>query len=138
MSQIALTFAIAMIGVLASMLIGLPLPWLLGPIFSCFFAALVGMRLVGIHSLNESMRTILGVAVGATLTPQVVATFPAMWTTLILVPTMILCIGVLGIPYFAKLWRYDLTTAYYAACLVACRTCSSWVRKLAVTSVRSR
>lgn len=114
MSQIALTFAIAMIGVLVSMLIGLPLPWLLGPIFACLFAALVGVRLVGIRSLNESMRTILGVAVGATLTPQVVATFPAMWTTLILVPIMILFIGALGIPYFAKLWRYDLTTAYYA------------------------
>jgi membrane AbrB-like protein len=60
------------------------------------------------------MRTILGVAVGATLTPAVLATFPAMWPTLLLVPLMIACIGFIGVPYFQRLCGYDFPTAYYA------------------------
>ncbi len=61
------------------------------------------------------MRTILGVAVGATLTPTVIAGFPSMWPTLLLVPAMVLIIGLLGVPYFQRLCDYDFPTAYYAA-----------------------
>ncbi len=64
--------------------------------------------------LNDAMRTILGVAVGATLTPAVIGTFPAMWPTLLLVPVMVLAIGVTGVPYFRSVWGYDQPTAYYA------------------------
>jgi membrane AbrB-like protein len=93
---------------------GLPLPWLLGPIAACLVAALFRVPLKGIGWLNDGMRTVLGVAVGATLTPAVLATFPSMWVTLVLVPVMVLCIGLVGIPYFRRVWGYDMPTAYYA------------------------
>jgi membrane AbrB-like protein len=69
----------------------------------------------GIKVLNDSMRTILGVAVGATLTPAVLASFPAMWPTLIMVPVMIALIAAIGVPYFQRLCGYDFATAYYGA-----------------------
>jgi membrane AbrB-like protein len=109
------TFGIALVGVALFHWIAMPLPWLLGPIFACLAAALAGVRLGGIKLLNESMRTILGVAVGATLTPAVLATFPAMWPTLVLVPVMIICIGAIGLPYFQRLCGFDFPTAYYSA-----------------------
>lgn len=114
MMPILNSFVIAALGVVAFHLLGLPLPWLLGPITACLAAALMGVPMRGIKPLNDSMRTILGVAVGATLTPAVLATFPSMWTTLILVPLMVFCIGLVGIPYFRRVWRYDFPTAYYA------------------------
>ncbi|HKK96540.1 MAG TPA: AbrB family transcriptional regulator [Marivita sp.] len=108
------TFAVALAGVALFHWLSMPLPWLLGPIFACLAAALFGAPLGGIGLLNESMRTILGVAVGATLTPAVLATFPAMWPTLLLVPVMVMCIGFIGVPYFQRLCGFDFPTAYYA------------------------
>ena len=108
------TFVIAGLGVAAFHVLGIPLPWLLGPMAACLIAALLGMRLQGKAPLNAAMRTILGVAVGATLTPAVIASLPGMWTTLILVPIMLAVIGFLGVPYFTRICGYDFPTAYYA------------------------
>ncbi|WP_375229648.1 AbrB family transcriptional regulator [Roseobacter sp. S98] len=107
-------FAVAATGVAAFHWLALPLPWLLGPIAACLIAALVRVPLGSLPTINAGMRTILGVAVGATLTPAVLASFPAMWPTLILVPVMIAVIGVVGVPYFQRFCGYDFPTAYYA------------------------
>jgi len=115
MMPVFYAFAFGLMGVAIFKLVGLPLPWLLGPIFACLFAALIGVPLKGVALLNDSMRTILGVAVGATLTPAVLATFPAMLPTLVLVPVMVVLIGLIGVPYFRKVCGYDFPTAYYSA-----------------------
>jgi membrane AbrB-like protein len=110
----ALTFAIAAIGVAVFHAAALPLPWLLGPIAACLIAALSGVRMNGIKPLNEGMRTILGLAVGATFTPLVLASMVQMWPTLVLIPVMVLLIGLIGVPYFQRLWGYDFATSYYS------------------------
>ena len=114
-AKIALTHAIAGVGVAVFIMLGLPLPWLLGPIFACLAAALAGVPMQGIATLNNLMRTILGVAVGATFTWALLITMAGMWTTLILVPLMVFLIGLLGVPYFQRLWGFDFPTSYYAA-----------------------
>jgi len=110
----ALGFLVAALGVAVFKLFALPLPWLLGPIFACLIAALAGVPMAGVKPLNDAMRTVLGVAVGATMTPAVIVTFPAMWPTLLLVPVMVLAIGITGVPYFRRVWGYDFPTAYYS------------------------
>ncbi|MEL6463897.1 MAG: AbrB family transcriptional regulator [Pseudomonadota bacterium] len=115
MMQIVLTFAIAGIGVVLFHLLALPLPWLLGPIFACLAAALLGVRMAGLPLVNEAMRTVLGVAVGATFTPVVLLSMLGMWPTLLLIPVMIAVIGLIGVPYFRKLWGFDFATSYYSA-----------------------
>ena len=112
--NIAAALMTAAVGVALFLWLNLPLPWLLGPIFACLVAALIGVPLGGYKPVNEAMRTILGVAVGATLTPAVIATVPAMWPTLLLVPVMVAAIGFTGVPYFRRVWGYDFATAYYA------------------------
>ena len=114
MIKIAGTFVIALIGVALFMALSLPLPWLLGPITSCLLAALFSVPMGGIKVLNDSMRTILGVAVGATFTPVLLASMAGMWPTLLLIPVMTVCIGLLGVPYFQRIWKYDFATSYYA------------------------
>lgn len=114
MREVLFAFTVAAVGVAVFKLLHLPLPWLLGPMSACLVAALAGVPMRGLKTLNDSMRTILGVAVGATLTPAVLATFPAMWPTLLLMPIMVACIGLIGIPYFQRYCGYDFPTAYYA------------------------
>ena len=77
--------------------------------------ALAGVRLRSIALLNEGMRTVLGVAVGATFTPVLLVSMMAMWPTLLLIPVMVLAIGLIGVPYFQRLWGYDFATSYYSA-----------------------
>lgn len=110
----AFAFLVAGFGVVVFHGLDLPLPWLLGPIFACLIAALAGVPMAGLKPLNDAMRTVLGVAVGATLTPAVIGTFPAMWPTLLLVPVMVVVIGLAGVPYFRRIWGYDFPTAYYS------------------------
>lgn len=112
--RVALTFVIAGIGVSLFHVAALPLPWLLGPIAACLIAALCGIRMAGIRPLNEGMRTILGVAVGATFTPVILASMALMWPTLLLIPVMVIVIGLVGVPYFQRVWGYDFATSYYA------------------------
>lgn len=112
---VVLAFALAGAGVAVFMLAGLPLPWLLGPLFACLAGALAGVPLGGVKPLNDGMRTILGVAVGATLTPPVLASVPGYWPTLALVPVMVAAIGLIGVPYFRRVCGYDPATAWYAA-----------------------
>jgi len=108
------TFAVALLGVGAFMTLDLPLPWLLGPILACLLAALVGVPMKGIKPVNEAMRSILGVAVGATFTVPLLISMGAMWPTLLMIPLMVLAIGALGVPYFHRFWGYDFPTSYYA------------------------
>jgi len=110
-----LTFVIAGAGVAAFMLLSLPLPWLLGPIFACLIAALAGVRMRGIKPLNEAMRTILGVAVGATFTVALLSSMGGMWPTLLMIPAMTACIGAFGVLYFQRVFGFDFATSYYAA-----------------------
>jgi len=108
------TFAVALLGVGAFMTLDLPLPWLLGPILACLLAALIGVPMKGIKPVNEAMRSILGVAVGATFTVPLLISMGAMWPTLLMIPLMVLAIGALGVPYFHRFWGYDFPTSYYA------------------------
>ena len=114
MMSIFQTFLVALVGVGIFHVLAIPLPWLLGPIAACLLAAIAGLQLKGLKPLNDGMRTVLGVAVGATLTPAVLASFPAMWPTLVLIPVTVVLIGLIGIPYFQKVWGYDFPTAYYS------------------------
>jgi membrane AbrB-like protein len=107
-------FGVATLGVIVFHLAGLPLPFLLGPIFACLIASLIGVKMRGIKPLNDTMRTLLGVAVGATFTWPIVVSMTGMWPTLLLIPLMVVSIGLIGVPYFQRFWGYDFATSYYS------------------------
>lgn len=111
----AATLGIAALGAGVATAVGLPLPFLFGPMFACLAAALIGLQLQGMGQVGVAMRTILGVAVGASVTPDVVALLPQMALSVALVPLYILLIAVIGVPYFRRLCGYDPVTAWYAA-----------------------
>ena len=114
MMRLATTYLIALVGVVAFHLLAIPLPWLLGPIFACMIAALLGVPMRGQPLVNETMRTVLGVAVGATFTPVLLVSMMGMWPTLLMIPLMVVCIGVVGVPYFQRIWGFNFATSYYA------------------------
>ena len=92
----------------------MPLPFLFGPMTACLLAALAGLPLRGTGQIGIGARTILGIAVGATLTPALIATLPSMLGSVALIPLYIGLIGLLGVPFFRRL-GYDPATAWYSA-----------------------
>lgn len=106
---------VAVLGVAAFQLLDLPLPWLLGPIIACLLAALAGVPMRSVKLLDDGMRTILGVAVGATFTAALLVSMTAMWPTLLMIPIMVVCIGAIGVPYFQRIWGFDFATSYYSS-----------------------
>ena len=109
------SMVVAALGVAVFRQLGLPLPWLLGPIFACLIAALAGVPMRGNKLLGDGMRTILGVAVGATFTTTLLISMGAMWPTLLMIPLMVAAIGAVGVPYFQRLWGFDFATSYYSS-----------------------
>jgi len=109
------THLISLTGALVFLSASLPLPWLFGPMASCLIAALCGMQLRTVKLLGDGMRTILGVAVGATVTWAFLISLPSIWETLLLIPIMVMAIGVAGVWYFKRFAGYDFPTAYYAS-----------------------
>jgi len=110
-----LTAAIAAFGILVFSLVGLPLPFLFGPMAACLIAALAGAQLKGLGQISIAARTILGVAVGASITPDLIHTLPLMAASLALIPLYVMLIALIGVPFFSRVCGYDPVTAFYAA-----------------------
>ena len=115
MNNHLITHIICLLGAAIFLWLGLPLPWLFGPLFSCLLAALIGINLYSIKILSDAMRTILGVAVGATVTLSFLLALPGFWNTLIFIPITVILSGIIGVWYFQKLCGYDFPTAYYSS-----------------------
>ncbi|MEM9783536.1 MAG: AbrB family transcriptional regulator [Pseudomonadota bacterium] len=109
------TVAIALAGVGVFYLFSLPLPWMLGPMFACLAAALAGLDLKGTPRISEGMRTVLGLAVGASITPAVIGRLDEMALSIALLPAFVLVLGLAGYPYFRRVWGFDPATSYYAS-----------------------
>jgi uncharacterized protein len=109
-----ITVALALSGAASFFLLALPLPFLFGPMTFCLVAALLGTRLRGLGQISVGARTILGVAVGASVTPEVIGQIPQMALSVALVPLYVLVIGMIGVPFFRRL-GFDPATSYYAA-----------------------
>ncbi|GAA5070028.1 AbrB family transcriptional regulator [Roseibacterium beibuensis] len=110
-----LTLGMAGVGAFAFWFFGLPLPFLFGPMAACLVGALIGAPLKGLGQVSVGARTILGVAVGASITPEVVGRLPQMAASVALIPLYITAIGLVGVPFFRKVYGFDWATSWYAS-----------------------
>ncbi|MCG6121603.1 MAG: AbrB family transcriptional regulator [Microvirga sp.] len=110
----AATLVVALLGSAVFVALDLPLPFLFGPMIACLVAALAGAKLQGMGAVSTGARTVLGVAVGASVTPALLGQLPVMALSVALMPLYILLIGLVGVPFFRRL-GFDPATSYYAA-----------------------
>ncbi|MDO8881831.1 AbrB family transcriptional regulator [Pseudotabrizicola sp.] len=109
------TFGVAAAGGAGFVLLGLPLPLLLGPMAACLIAALIGAKMQDAGQLGAFMRTFLGVAVGSSITPETLGHLPDFAWSLAFVPLFIVVIGAVGYPLFRFVFGFNHATAWYAA-----------------------
>ncbi|WP_082637105.1 AbrB family transcriptional regulator [Ruegeria atlantica] len=113
--QRSVTLILAMLGTAVFWALNLPLPFLFGPMSACLIAALAHAPMWDFGQISVGSRTILGVAVGASITPSLFAELPKMAASLLLIPVFILLIAMVGVPFFRKFWGFDDKTAFFAA-----------------------
>ena len=109
------TLGLAAFGTALFWALDLPLAFLFGPLAACLVAALAGAPLAGPGAVAKAARTVLGVAVGASVTPELVHDIPQMAASVAFVPLYIAAIGLVGVPFFRKVCGFDAATSYYAA-----------------------
>lgn len=110
-----LTIATGLAGLAVWKLAGLPLPFLFGPMLACLVMALLHQPLAGMGPATNAARTLLGVAIGSSITPDIVAQMPRMAASLALVPVYVGVIGLVGVPFFRRFCGFDAITAFYAS-----------------------
>lgn len=110
-----LTLLIAAAGVGVFAALNLPLPFLFGPMIACLVAALARVPLRGVGVLSVAARTVLGVAIGASVTPALLERLPSMLASVALVPVYVAAIGGVGVPFFRRACGFDFPTAFFSA-----------------------
>lgn len=115
MKRFITTLLIAAAGALVFQFAGLPLPFLFGPMAASLIAALFGYELKDAKPISIGARGILGLAVGASITPQLITQIPEMGMTLLLMPVFVIMIGAVGMPFFTRVFGFDRATAYFAS-----------------------
>lgn len=113
--RISGTLAIAAFGTAALSWLGAPLPFLFGPLIACLVAALAGVPVAGPGKIGTLMRTVLGVAIGASITPELIERLPQMAISLSMVPLYVVVISMIGVPFFRRAYGLDPPTAFFAA-----------------------
>ena len=83
-------------GAATFLVLGMPLPLLLGPMAGCLVVLLAGLCLQDLGQFGIFVLTFLGVAIGTTFTPEIVANIPDMARSLVFIPPFILVIGLTG------------------------------------------
>ncbi len=112
--QRILTLLISGAGAAAFLLAGWPLPLLLGPMVACLVAAVAAIPMQAMGPLGQFMRTFLGVAIGTSVTPEILTRLPGIALSLAMVPVYVLIVGAAGHLFFRAM-GFDRQTSIFAS-----------------------
>lgn len=110
-----MTLAGAAAGGAGFALFALPLPWLMGAMCAIALLALRGHRVVSVKPIRAPFAALIGVTIGATVSPALVASVPQ-WLPLTLgVGVSTVLTGAVGTLYLRRVAGVDRATAFFAA-----------------------
>ncbi len=92
----------------------LPLPWMLGSMLFCTFAAVGRLPIASPVSIRRPTITIIGVMLGAGFTPQLLVNIWTWLPTVIGVSISTIACGIVCVAYFKYVAKFDDSTAYFS------------------------
>lgn len=107
--------ALAAVGGWLAAQIGIPLPWMLGAIFATLIAAVAKAPVKPPTAILPPMRATLGVLLGSTVTPELVARAGDLFASLFFVPLYAGAATLLGMLFFTRVTGMGRSEAFFAA-----------------------
>jgi hypothetical protein len=95
-------------------LLNLPLPWMLGALFTTMAASVAGAPVQGPMRLRPAIIAVIGVLLGSRFTPDVPDRAREMLVTLGVLIVYLAAVAAVVVPWYRFIARQDWTTAYFA------------------------
>ena len=114
-ARIAVTAALGTAGGAAAAGVGMPLPWMLGPMSACVVAALAGLPLAAPQGLRPVVIPVIGVMLGAGFSPDILGQLGAWAGTFAALPVFLAVAGGASWLFYTRIGRYDARTAFFCA-----------------------
>ncbi len=116
--QVTLRFAAALaLGAVGGALfagVGAPLPWVLGAMIACAIGSVAGLPVRASPATRRPMAAILGVVLGSSFRPDLIAQARDWIVPLALLPVFLATAALLCVTYFRRVAKFDPATAYFA------------------------
>lgn len=118
--SILATCCVAFLGGVIAKFLGIPLPWMLGPLLITAAVSFFGIQIFGNNlSLPPISRTIfvpmIGLMIGSRVSPDILSEMAGWWPSLMLIPPFAIIVQLINYQVFHRLAGYDKTTAFFSA-----------------------
>lgn len=110
-----LALVIGLAGGVVAYVVGLPLPWMLGPMIANITAAMLRAPVAGPAGLRNIVVPVIGVLLGSGVTAELFGQLSSWVLTLVLLPPFLLLAAGVSFIVYRRVGGYDPVTAYYAA-----------------------
>ena len=111
----ALALLIGVAGGLAAYGVGMPLPWMLGPMITTTIAAMMHVPVRAPAQLRPIVIPVIGVLLGSSVTAQTFGLLQSWLVSLALLTVFLACASAISYATYRRLGGYDKVTAFYAA-----------------------
>ncbi|MGI9390382.1 MAG: AbrB family transcriptional regulator [Boseongicola sp.] len=106
---------IGAVGAVIAVQVGIPLPWMLGPMIAVTAAAVLSVPIAAPMTLRKILLPILGVMLGAGFHPGIFGQISNWTITVAALPVYIAAAFGFAYMFYRKIGRYDPVTAYYSS-----------------------
>jgi hypothetical protein len=114
LARIAAGLALGTLGGVSFHALNLPLPWMLGALFTTMAASVAGAPVQGPMRLRPAIVAVIGVLLGSRFTPEVMEQAGQALVTLSILVVYLAAVAALVVPYYRFVARQDWTTAYFS------------------------
>ena len=112
---LAITLAIGLVGSLIFVYLKLPLPWIIGALFTTTCAAMMGQKLWMPDWMRSTSHLVLGALFGTSVSPEFINNFIDWFPSMVAVTVYVVIVTPPIFFYLVKVSRQDIITAYFSA-----------------------